>query len=296
MRFRLLIFLSIASVISAAEAATAEAPSEVTVTANRLKLEQRVSNFVYGITALENHEGIARWHAPVCPSVTGLSGEQGEFLLERVSQIARDAGVPLAGKHCRPNLFIFVTAQPKQLLQAMENRYSAVSFGNATPLDVDEFIDTPRPVRVWHGSYLTQPGGAPPSAGVPTNTVVTGGNMLDAPTYHTPGNLGPSRLASAFVWTFSSVYVVADEKELRGVSQEQFADYVGMVSFAEIKTTAHFGDVQTILKLFDVTAQETPLGMSDWDKAYLKSLYGTLQESRNQRSLMTHSMARDLVP
>ncbi len=35
--------------------------------------------------------------------------------------------------------------------------------------------------------------------------------------------------------------------------------------------------------------------MSDWDKAYLKSLYGTCRSRGNQRSLMTHSMARELV-
>ncbi len=169
--------------------------------------------------------------------------------------------MPLAGKHCLPDLLIFVTAEPKQLLQAMENRYSAVTFGNATPLDVDEFIDTPRPVRVWHGYLCDATRAAHPRAPAyrrPRWSPVA--TRLTPPTYHTPGNLGPSRLASLFVWTFSSVYVVADQAQMHGVSQEQFADYVGMLSFAKIKTTAHFGDAQTILKLFEGTPQEAPAG------------------------------------
>jgi hypothetical protein len=138
-----------------AAAGTPRAIPEVNVIAKRLKLDVKVLNFIYGISALENEEGLARWKAPVCPLVSGLPRQQGEFVLARISEIARAAAVPLAGKDCRPNLFIFVTTQPKELLQAMENRYFPVTFGNASPSQADAFINAPRPVRVWHGSYET---------------------------------------------------------------------------------------------------------------------------------------------
>jgi hypothetical protein len=69
-----------------------------------------------------------------------------------------------------------------------------------------------------------------------------------------------------------------------------------MVSLAEIKPNPHLGDAQTILKLFAGAPQAAPAGMSDWDQAFLKSLYGTAHDSKLQRSLMMRSMVRELVP
>jgi hypothetical protein len=282
------------SVPAGAAAGTPRAIPEVNVIAKRLKLDVKVLNFIYGISALENEEGLARWKAPVCPLVSGLPRQQGEFVLARISQIARAAAVPLAGEECRPNLFIFVTTQPKELLQAMENRYSAVTFGDASPSQVDAFINAPRPVRVWHGSYETPARIGPSVEGLPGSAQVLGGGMRSQRifTTHDP----PSRLVSNIVWTFGLVYVVADETQLHGVSQGQFADYVAMVSLAEIKPSPHPGNAQTILKLFAGIPQAAPAGMSDWDQAYLKSLYATARDSKLQRSLMMRSMVRELVP
>jgi hypothetical protein len=285
---------------SSAPQSQSRALSEVTVIAQRIKLESQVASFVYGVAALENDEGLARWHAPVCPLVAGLTRQDGEFVLDRISEIARAAGVALAGEKCRANLYVFVTSQPTELLRAMEKRNYSVTFGDAAPFRVDEFIDTPRPVRVWFNSYETAAGwDAPMPQGPPPSAQVLGGGMvsaLSAPTYSGPGLLGASHLVSNVVFSVSYVYVVVDRARLHGVSRGQFADYVGMVSLAEIKTTAHVGDAQSILKLFDGPPQAALPGMSDWDRAFLKSLYGTFQASKLQRSLITRAMVREIAP
>jgi hypothetical protein len=286
-----------ASSASASPGTSASLP-EVTVLAQRLKLEAQVSSFVNGITALQNNEGLARWHTPVCPLVSGLPAEEGEFILGRVSEIARAAGVPLAGEKCRANLFIFVTTHPKELAQAMEQgRYRVVVFADAAPLEVDEFVNTPLPVRVWHSTYETSAEGIRPTASPAPGVQVTGGNAgLPFPEYYGPGTVGASRLVNRVKWEFSSAYVVADQTQLHGVSRGQFADYVAMVTLAEIKPSVHLGDTQSILKLFaGAPGAAAPAGMSAWDQAFLKSLYGTQQESKLQRSLITHSMVRELV-
>src|SRR5580700_4665673 len=94
-----------------------ETLQEVTVTAHRIELEKRVSKFVNQIAATENGaEGLARWQAPaVCQLVSGLPKQDGEFILERLSEIARAAGVPLSdNEHCRPNLYVLVTDDPEK--------------------------------------------------------------------------------------------------------------------------------------------------------------------------------------
>src|SRR5580698_4058756 len=103
---------------------TSERLEEVTVTAHRIEMEQRVSKFVNHIADLENAEGLPLWKGPVCPFVSGLSQQEREFIVGRVSEIARAAGAPNASEHCRPNLFILVSADPKGLLQGWDNRNS----------------------------------------------------------------------------------------------------------------------------------------------------------------------------
>jgi hypothetical protein len=61
-------------------------------------------------------ESLARWQSPICPLVAGLPRDHGEFILQRVSQIAGDVGVPLATDHCRGNFYVVVTANPEALL------------------------------------------------------------------------------------------------------------------------------------------------------------------------------------
>src|SRR5665213_1033428 len=76
---------------------TSERLVEVTVTAHRAKLTPRVTKFVNQIAARGNEEGLPRWQKPVCPFVSGLPRPDAEFILARVSEIAREAGVPAGG-------------------------------------------------------------------------------------------------------------------------------------------------------------------------------------------------------
>jgi hypothetical protein len=195
---------------------------------------QKASRFVYGITELQNDEALARWRAPVCPAVRGLRQEQGEWVLGRVTQIVRAARASLAGQGCLPDL------------------------GNWSSFLVNKFINSPGPIRVWHGSYEVQP----------------------------PHG----------VYTFGFVYVVVDGTRLQGVSQGQFADYVGMVSLVAMKSNAHVGDAQTILKLFDGLPEAAPAGLSDWDRAFLKMLYTPEWTLAKERPNIALRMVRELVP
>jgi hypothetical protein len=291
------ILLSVAALLAGAHAgpaaAQSSAPQEVTVTASREKLVPRVSKFVNQIAVRHNEEGLPRWHDPVCPLITGLPRQEGEFTLGRISEIANAAKVPLAGEHCRPNLFIFVTTQPTQLLQAMDRKAHSVTFGGATPTVVDEFIATPLPVKVWYNTDMRTPEGTPPNTGLPNAAAVSGGSIGAAPVYN--DNDRTSHILLSKIWTFSDVFVVVDQARLQAVSRGQFADYVAMVALADIKPNAHLEDAQTILRLFDGPPQAAPAGLSDWDQSFLKSLYTTEQIAKTQRSQIANAIVRDVT-
>jgi hypothetical protein len=258
---------------------------EVTVTAQRSKLAPRITAFVNQIAAAVNDDGLPRWQRAICPLVAGLPREDGEFILGRVSQIAQESGVPLAGEHCNPNLYILVSAQPKELLQGMEQRNRGFTFGNYDPPPpsvIDTFIATPRPVRVWYTTQerslqgialIRRPGDPPP------RVAATGSLLMIGAT-----------------WSLERVFVVIDKTRLRGLTRGQLADYVGMVALADLKPGAKLGDAATILRLFESAPQQAPAGLTNWDQVFLRSLYASDQKSKLQRSQIAHQMVHDIAP
>jgi hypothetical protein len=308
-----LISVLLASHGAAAAADASEKLQEVTVTAQRIELEKRVAKYVNQIAATENGaEGLARWEAPpACPLVSGLPRRDGEFILERLSEIAHLAGVPLAGEHCHPNLYILVTSEPEDLLRGMEKRNRSYTFGydrsfyppTETPASVvDEFIKTPRAVRVWYSSAEEDAWGQPlafcQSDLVLPQCPQAGRAACDPNRYYRCGAAiaGGSHLVLNSIWTFSRVFVIVDQTRLQGVTAGQLADYVAISSFAKLKSDAHLEDGTTILTLFSGTPAAAPAGMTDWDQTFLKSLYATEQKSKLQRSQIAHRMVSELKP
>jgi hypothetical protein len=278
------------SPIAPAGAGAAPLP-QVTISARRA-LQRKLSSFVYGITDLHNAEGVPRWNEPVCPLVAGLPREEGEFILGRVSEIARAAQVPLAGEHCLPNLHVLVSPDPEHDLKELHGRGRLVLFGYAPLSVVDEFISTSRAVKVWY------------KIGGSVDGIPVGGSSLSdrTPAMQEPGVSGPpappggSRLLSSVVYGLGQVFVIVDQRRLHEVSRGQFADYVAMVGLAQIKPQAHLGDADTILRLFDSAPEAAPAGMSGWDQAFLKALYATDQRHKMQRDDMARVMLGELAP
>ena len=297
MRNTLAVLMSALALAGSAGASGAGGSEEVLVSARRAELAPRVSAFVNEIAAVQNEDGLPRWQAPVCPLVKGLPSQEGEFILGRISEVARAAAVPLGDEHCTPNLYILVTTQPNELLKGMQKQNRTASFGGALPSVVDEFIATQRPVRVWYNSSMKTSDGMAETGGMPLAAQIQGaGGEVTNGTRATRGWDNTSHITHASIWAFSYVYVVIDQKQLQGVSRGQLADYLAMVSLADIKPGAHLADSPSILKLFDGAPAAAPAGMSAWDQAFITSLYATEQKSRQQRNNIASNMVRDIIP
>jgi hypothetical protein len=292
----------------ATDTSSAAGNSDVTITAQRAALSPRVSAFVDQVTAFDPADpgqGLARWRESVCPLVTGLPRDEGEFMLGRLSEVAQAAGAPLAGEQCRPNLYIFVSGKTQELLRAMDKRNPTFTFGDASPVLVDEFTATPRAVRVWYHTVQKTPEGLPLlSMSIPelnhAQEEASGARILNpGPVdrgFGTNAWAESSHLTLNAVWDISRVFVIVDQTRLKGVSRGQLADYVAMVGLAEVKPGARLGDADTILTLFEAAPQAGRPGMSDWDRAFLKSLYASEARSRLQRSQIASNMVRVIVP
>ncbi|HYK25584.1 MAG TPA: hypothetical protein VEV18_04955, partial [Steroidobacteraceae bacterium] len=288
----------------------------------RAKLAPRLTVFVNQLTNFDPADpiqGLARWAEPVCPSVTGLSEDMGEFVQEHVVDAAQKANVRLGGDKCRTNLYVLVSPQPEPILRAMEKKNRTYTFGDASQPLIDAFIQDSRPIKVWYFTEERTPEGQPligysmPEMG--SNTEISTGNpamgMGQDDSVHTFSNYNPGGTThsnGANAWSQAShlrvnavgaiyrVFVYIDRTKLHGANIGQIADYVAMVGLAQIKPGARLGDAPTILTLFSKGPQDALPGMSSWDRVFLKSLYETDQQTKMQRNDIALDMVRAIAP
>jgi len=241
---------------------------------------QRAHGFVNGIVAQRPQRSLIRWRQPICPLVAGLPPDEGEYILARLSEVAREARAPLGDRDCRPNLYVVVSDEPQRLLE-LWRRHDRNLFAAGPPATIARFVQTERPVRVWHNWRYEHPDGrpAPPEA-----------DDFGAPTFRFSK---ASRLSLNAVRNAGVAIVVVDARELNGVTQTQLADYVAMSAFTELRPELALGDGPTILSLFEEN-REAPPGLSAWDKAFLRGLYGTDSGSVTQRAEIAGRVLRDV--
>ena len=276
--------------------ALADPPETVTIEAQREQLRREVNQFVQAsIVSPRTDDSLLRWDSAVCPLVAGLPHEQGEFVLGRLSAIARTANVPLGGEHCEANLYVIVARNPGRFLSLWwdhDKRLFNTSHGIG---GVKSFIETDRPVRVWYNymtvdadmrseiqALLAQSAGLGPStsrASYPVN------NSQDT----------GSRLRFVDVRAVASTIVVIDAQRVAKLSLGQLADYVALRSLVEIKPDTHAGDAPSILKLFSEQDHSPPQGLTAWDWALLRAVYSTKQKDRMQLSEIETATLNQLV-
>jgi hypothetical protein len=265
---------------------------EVTVTAQakRAVLQRRVEGFIQGMTSQSyGDQPLRTWREPVCPLVSGIARDQAEFLLGRLSEVARHAGAPLAPEHCRPNLYVVVTPWPDPLVRAWAHN-SPRMFGNGRPAEIERFLHSRRPARVWRNASLTSSRGMTltPGAG---EAVGEGREFDNFPVEHFAD---PTRLQWNSGLALNAVVLVIDAGRVQNLTAGQVADYAAMVGLTDVDLEADIGETPSILRLFDPPAPGAvaPLALTEWDQAYLKALYRTSSNSRLQRAEIAHRMMR----
>jgi hypothetical protein len=272
----------------------------VTVQArDREKLKHDVNEFVAtAIVQSHNDESLERWtYAPVCPLVAGVSQAQGEFMLGRLSQIAKAAGVQIAGEKCSPNFYVIISADPGPALKKL-TQHPAV-FNYETGAELRRFVETPRPVRVWYNEGATGVDGAGMvSAILDTSSIhakkFANANGAEPVINQMPSQYGSRLNVSTVTKDILSVIVVVDSNQVSGLNIGQLTDYIGVVGLAHVDLDKDTHEAPTILSLFRYADDARPMGMTLWDKVLLHALYSTPQKNRMQLSEMQSAALRDI--
>lgn len=282
---------------SSAETGTQQPIEEVIVRGRRLSeidfdLRAEITNFVRQIAAPARARGYARWHKKVCVGVYNLEEGPAQYIVDRLSSLALDLGLEAGEPGCEPGVNIIFAADGRQMAASMveaEPRVFRPVMGNEG-MDLglaalDDFTGSERPVRWWHVSLPVDA-----RTGVSAIEVVP-----TCPALHCPPVIavdGPSRLHSGIEDALQYVIVIVDASMLTGTSWKQLADYLALVSLAQIKPTTDPQAFDSILNLFSNPAAYS--GLTDWDLSYLHALYEFNQERipRLQRNEIVNIIAK----
>ncbi len=248
------------------------------------QLEALVRNFVTEVSQPANNRGLARWNRPICVGAVNLRAEVARYVIDRVSDVARELGVDAREPGCRPNILIVGTVDGAGLASALvedrprnfDLRHNGTDAGTAA---FRAFRTDERPVRWWQtslpidtesgGRAVRLPGDIDPSTGRPA-----------APEIRITG---ATRLRTQIRDSMVRSIVIIDVDRLGGANLVQLADYVAFVALAQIDVDADIGGYRTILNLFGDPAS-APAGLTDWDRTYLTARYEHDQLRINRNS------------
>lgn len=254
--------LAAAAIPAAAQDADDNVTVVAPVTVQGERTRDAIAAFVGDISATHERDGqIARFNRRICPGVINLRPDYAQVLIDRVAQAAFMVGLNVGRPGCESNILIIVTDDSDTLVPTMMEQYGRVFERHVEYQErkhelLAEFARPGRPVRWWH---LTD---------------------------QVPEGDGGSRLRAAIRTDIFRVLVVVDTELVGPISLEALGDYIAMTALARVSPDADTTRFDTVLNLFADTEAGLvrPVGMTEWDRAYLQGLYAA-QGNWRQTSL-----------
>ena len=236
-------------------------------------LRNTTQTFVREVGAPARNRGLARWRNGLCAGVVNMRTETAQYLVDRVSDVARDVGLNAGAPGCSPNVLVIVTPDAKAFTSTLVASHPRVFVVGAPGMDRGRsqlalFENSERPVRWWHVSAPVDPASGEIAVRLPGNCTGSCSSTFD---YAPLLKVMSSRLLSHTDDDLKRVFIIVDIDKVADVTLEQLGDYIAMVALAQVNPDADTGRYSTILNLFE-NPGDTP-GLTLWDRTYLKGLY-----------------------
>ncbi len=221
----------------------------------------RMARDVSAITSDIYDKPLARIEDRLCPGVMGLRREAAELMIDRIRWNAERLDMWLADDTgCSPNLIVaFVPDGKAQIAELFESQ--PWLFQTLTIAEREALLAEDGPVRVWTTAQLRTRDGMP----------IARRESLDDPPVVSMW-MAHSKIYLTIREDITQVVVLFDSNKVRGKTVIQLADYATMRSFARTRPVDSDAPLDTILALFD-DRQEPPGGLTEFDQAYLRSVY-----------------------
>jgi hypothetical protein len=243
---------------------------------------------------VSSNRGYARWRDRLCVGVYNLpDGKIAQYIADKITIVALEMGMKTGEPGCSPGLHIVFSPDARalatQMVEATPRMFmpwggtEGTTQGQAA---LERFKTSEAPVRWWQITMVVDEFGYP-AIMLPSNE--TGDETQSVPITRATG----SRLKATTNDALWASLVIVDANKLRNVTWPQLADYLAMVSLAQIDPDGAPG-ANSILSLF--TATTPPSGLTDLDLTYLHALYAmdTMMMPNTQRGIFSHRMVREL--
>lgn len=252
------------------------------------RAEQAANDFVNSVGASAPGRKLAAWKDMICVGVAGMQPEAASVIADRVSDWGYSLALRVGEPGCTPNIVILAASDGDAMAQDLvarrpRNFRTGVSGTTAGTAALREFQTSGRMVRWWHVSV-------PVNADNLTPVVrLHGQQPYEARPILRPADLDSfgmstlgSRLSDNTRDLLSYVVVIVESSALEVVNFSELSEYISMVSLSQINADT-LPSVPSILNLFDNNQnRERSPSLTDWDRAYLRALYGTSQGSAIQ--------------
>jgi hypothetical protein len=268
---------------SASETESMPVDEEVIVRGRRLSeiqfdLRRYIREFLDEVAAPARSRGYARWNRSVCVGVHNLENRAAQYIIDRISAVALDVGLEPGEPGCQPQVNIVFSTDAQQMAANMvesEPRVFRPVAGNAG-MDLgrealDEFVKSDRPVRWWHVSLPIASHSGAAAIQLPQSPCFTPPRC-----YPWVPVAGSSHVHSGIRDDLQYAIIIVDATKLTGTTWQQIADYLAVVSLAQIEPDTDPQEFDSILNLFSNPAAYS--GLTDWDLNYLHALYTFNQE------------------
>ena len=237
-----------------------------------------IREFLKEVAAPARARGYARWHRQVCIGVHNLENVRAQYIVDRISALALDVGLEPGEPGCRPQVNIIFSTDAKQLAASMVESdprvfrpLAGLAGADRGLAALDDFVDSEKAVRWWHVSLPVDSRTGMPAVEMPDAPCLKGIHC-----FPWIAKAGPSRLYSGIRDDLKYVIVIVDGTRLSGTTWQQIADYLALVSLAQIDLNTDPQAFDSILNVFSNPAAYS--GLTDWDRNYVHALYDFPQE------------------
>ncbi|SFJ66951.1 hypothetical protein SAMN03159338_2120 [Sphingomonas sp. NFR04] len=240
-------------------AAAGQTADPIIVTGRPLPSKEQIRSITRSISpATPSSDPLARFNDPVCLASVGLDCTTMERIGQRFAADAEQAGLKLAGDHCKPNIVVLFIDGVNSEIDTLVKRKWWI-FGDRSPAEIRTIVHERGPVRAWSNSE---------TRGRDGERIDTRGVLRIA---------SASRIVAPIRKDTLAAIVMIERSALIGKTTHQIADYLAMRALAGVrppqKGDEQNGNGETILGLFTGDAPGVPAEMTALDRGYLRGLY-----------------------
>lgn len=216
---------------------------------------------------------LARFQRPICPGVWGLSPENAQVLIDRIYDNAERAGVDInEDPECGANVWVIFVDDPRETFGQLrrDNAFLVRGLDYWSRKAVSEQLG---PVLAWNLVSVRNPDGVA-IADASTTAMAATEARSDG---EIPANpvLWMSRTRTAIRQDIEMSVMLVERSAIADLDAVAMGDYATMRTLAQTRPPRRENAYETVLSLFDADAVAPPQRLTDFDLAYLQSLYSS---------------------